>query len=149
MIYLFRVHHKSCKILVPWSGHEPVSPAVETQNLNPWTIRDIPSWFIYLPTYLPTYLSVCLSVYLPIYLLASITVIYTPAVWLQRTWCYSARAFIESFFFKESLILTMSLWYHELHFSLHILTLPPLKKKKKNLYLFIWLHWVLAATWGI
>lgn len=37
-----------------------MSPARETQNLNPWTIREVPSWFIYLSTYLP----VCLSIYL-------------------------------------------------------------------------------------
>ena len=35
-------HHKSCGILVPQPGIEPVSSAVEAQSLNHWTTREAP-----------------------------------------------------------------------------------------------------------
>ena len=41
-IYLFFPRHKACSILVPRPGTEPMLPAVETQNLNHWIIKDVP-----------------------------------------------------------------------------------------------------------
>ena len=32
-----------CGILVPWSGIKPVSPVVEVQSPNHWTIREVPA----------------------------------------------------------------------------------------------------------
>ena len=32
-----------CGILVPWSGIKPVSPVVEVQSPNRWTIREVPA----------------------------------------------------------------------------------------------------------
>ena len=34
-------HHIASRILVPWPGIEPTPPAVEVQNLNHWTTRQI------------------------------------------------------------------------------------------------------------
>ena len=34
--------HAACGILVPPSGIEPVSPALEEQSLNHWTAREVP-----------------------------------------------------------------------------------------------------------
>ena len=35
-------HHAACGILVPRQGSEPAPPAVEAQNLNRWTTREVP-----------------------------------------------------------------------------------------------------------
>ena len=32
-----------CEILVPWLGIKPVSPVVEVQSPNRWTIREVPA----------------------------------------------------------------------------------------------------------
>ena len=32
----------ACKILAPWPGLKPMSPAVEAWNLNHWTVREVP-----------------------------------------------------------------------------------------------------------
>ena len=32
----------ACRILVQWSGIKPMSPAVEAQSLNHWTVREVP-----------------------------------------------------------------------------------------------------------
>ena len=37
----FGAHHMACGILVPRPGIEPVSPALEAQNLNHWTISEV------------------------------------------------------------------------------------------------------------
>ena len=43
-IYLFWLRHSACGILVPRPGIEPAPPAVEAQNLNHWTIREVPKY---------------------------------------------------------------------------------------------------------
>ena len=40
------LHHSACRTLVPWTGIEPVSPALEVQCLNYWAARDIPTCII-------------------------------------------------------------------------------------------------------
>ena len=37
----------ACRILVPWPGIEPLSPALEVQSLNHWTAREIPEGIWY------------------------------------------------------------------------------------------------------
>ena len=41
-LFFFWLHHVVCGILVPWSGIEPVAPAVEAWSLNHWTARQVP-----------------------------------------------------------------------------------------------------------
>ena len=36
-----------CRILVPWPGIEPVSPAVEAQSLNLCTSREVSLWVLF------------------------------------------------------------------------------------------------------
>ena len=38
---VFWLYHAAGGILVPQPGTEPVPPALEAQNLNPWTTRDV------------------------------------------------------------------------------------------------------------
>ena len=38
----------ACGIPVPWSGVEPVLPAVEAQSLNHWTAREVPEGLIFI-----------------------------------------------------------------------------------------------------
>ena len=40
--FAFQPHHVACGILIPWPGIEPVTPALEAQNLNHWTIKEVP-----------------------------------------------------------------------------------------------------------
>ena len=47
----------ACIILIPWPGMEPMSPALESQSLNHWTIREAPATFSFCVFVLP-----CLSV---------------------------------------------------------------------------------------
>ena len=47
----------ACIILIPWPGVEPMSPALESQNLNHWTIREVPATF-----YFCVFVLACLSV---------------------------------------------------------------------------------------
>ena len=42
--FFFWPHLAACKILVPWPGIKPVPPAVETQNHNHWTTREVLIW---------------------------------------------------------------------------------------------------------
>ena len=42
----FRLHHEACGILVPWPGFELVPPALGTWNLNHWTAREVPGYFL-------------------------------------------------------------------------------------------------------
>ena len=39
---VFWLYHAAGGILVPQPGIEPVPPALEAQNLNHWTTRDVP-----------------------------------------------------------------------------------------------------------
>ena len=41
-IYVCVLHYAACRILVPWPGIEPLPSAVEVQNLNHWTAREVP-----------------------------------------------------------------------------------------------------------
>ena len=44
--FFFAVAVRNMGVLVLWPGIRPVPPAVEVQNLNPWTARGIPSrWY--------------------------------------------------------------------------------------------------------
>ena len=36
----------ACGILVPWSGIEPVPPAMKAQSLDHWATREVP-WVLY------------------------------------------------------------------------------------------------------
>ena len=38
----------ACGALVPWSGIKPESPALEEQNPNHWTTREVPVCFLLL-----------------------------------------------------------------------------------------------------
>ena len=40
--FAFWPHHVAYGILIPWPGIEPVTPALEAQNLNHWTIKEVP-----------------------------------------------------------------------------------------------------------
>ena len=40
------MHHKICRILVPWPGLKAEPPAVKAQNLNHWTTREVPKHFL-------------------------------------------------------------------------------------------------------
>ena len=42
-IYLFWPYHTACWILVPLSGTEPTTHTLETQSLNYWSAREVPS----------------------------------------------------------------------------------------------------------
>ena len=42
----FWMHCKACRILVPWPGLKAESPAVDAQNLNHWTTREVPKHFL-------------------------------------------------------------------------------------------------------
>ena len=45
-VFCFLPHGVTCRMLVPWPGIEPVSPAVEVHSLNHWTARKVPRiWF--------------------------------------------------------------------------------------------------------
>ena len=37
VVFFFWPHHTACRVLVPWSGIEPVPPAVRVRSLNHWT----------------------------------------------------------------------------------------------------------------
>ena len=41
-LFFFATPHTACRILVPLTGMEPVSPAVEVWHLNHWTAREVP-----------------------------------------------------------------------------------------------------------
>jgi len=48
-VFLFLVfwpHRVAHRILVPWPGIEPTSPAVEAHSLNSWTMREVPDSFL-------------------------------------------------------------------------------------------------------
>ena len=45
-LFIFWPCHTACGILVPWSGIEPLSPAVEVQSFNHWTAREVPTTFV-------------------------------------------------------------------------------------------------------
>lgn len=36
----------ACRVLIPWTGIEPMSPVVNVQTPNPWTTREIPKGFL-------------------------------------------------------------------------------------------------------
>ena len=38
--------HAACRVLIPWTGIEPMSPVVNVQTPNPWTTREIPKGFL-------------------------------------------------------------------------------------------------------
>ena len=38
----FWLHHRACRIIVPWSGIEPRPPVLGAQSLNHWTTREVP-----------------------------------------------------------------------------------------------------------
>ena len=40
-VCFFFFGHEACRMLVPWPGIEPVSPAVEFQSPNHWTAREV------------------------------------------------------------------------------------------------------------
>ena len=44
--FFFWPYPKAWNILIPWSGIEPASPAVEVQSLNCWTAREVPVIFL-------------------------------------------------------------------------------------------------------
>ena len=43
-LFIYRLHHVACRILVPRPGIEPQLPIVEVWSLNHWTAREVP-WF--------------------------------------------------------------------------------------------------------
>ena len=45
--FIFLLHHKACRILVPQPGMERAPPAVEVWNLNHWTAREVPTKCFY------------------------------------------------------------------------------------------------------
>ena len=47
IFFFFWLHCMACGLLVPWSGMEPMSPAVEAQSLNHWTTRETPLFFFF------------------------------------------------------------------------------------------------------
>ena len=42
-LLFFWLCHAACRILVPQAGIEPTPPAMEVQNLNHWTVREVPT----------------------------------------------------------------------------------------------------------
>ena len=47
--FLFRLCPVVCRILVPQPRIEPTPSAVEAQNLNHWTVREVPVCFFFIP----------------------------------------------------------------------------------------------------
>ena len=43
--FFFGLHRKTCRILVPWPEIKSTPYALETQNLNHWTSREVPIIF--------------------------------------------------------------------------------------------------------
>ena len=50
-LFSFWLHCMACGILVFQSGMEPLPPAMEAQNLNPWTVRGVPRCY-FLPAFI-------------------------------------------------------------------------------------------------